>query len=76
MTTGYDKKANRVLGLVFVLFAAANFPSKIRDAVKHPQVTALGVWALAHLLANGELDHTGGRHAVPLEPLSPGIPAA
>ena len=24
----------------FVLFAAANFPSRIRDAVKHPQVTA------------------------------------
>jgi len=39
----------------FVLFAAANFPSKIRDAVKHPQVTALGVWALAHLIANGDL---------------------
>jgi uncharacterized membrane protein len=39
----------------FVMFAAANFPSKIRDAVKHPQVTALGVWALAHLFANGDL---------------------
>lgn len=39
----------------FVLFAAANFPSRIRDAVKHPQVTALGVWALAHLISNGDL---------------------
>ncbi|MCW2272536.1 NnrU family protein [Rhodoblastus acidophilus] len=41
--------------IAFVLFAAANFPSKIRDAVKHPQVTALAVWALAHLISNGDL---------------------
>ncbi|MBB4197248.1 hypothetical protein CCR94_14550 [Rhodoblastus sphagnicola] len=39
----------------FVLLAAANFPSKIRDAVKHPMVAAIAVWALAHLLANGDL---------------------
>ncbi|MCW2314613.1 putative membrane protein [Rhodoblastus acidophilus] len=39
----------------FVLLAAANIPSKIRDAVKHPMVASITVWALAHLIANGDL---------------------
>ena len=39
----------------FVLLAAASIPSKIRDAVKHPMVAAIMVWALAHLFANGDL---------------------
>ena len=39
----------------FVLLAAANIPSKIRDVVKHPMITAVAVWAFAHLIANGDL---------------------
>jgi uncharacterized membrane protein len=39
----------------FVLLAAANVPSHIRDWVGHPMLTAIVVWALAHLLANGDL---------------------
>jgi uncharacterized membrane protein len=41
--------------LAFVLLASANIPSKIRDAVRHPMLAAVTVWALAHLLANGDL---------------------
>jgi uncharacterized membrane protein len=41
--------------IAFVLLASANIPSKIRDAVKHPMLAAITVWALAHLLANGDL---------------------
>jgi len=39
----------------FVLIASGNFPSRIRDAVKHPMVASVAVWALAHLVANGDL---------------------
>lgn len=38
-----------------VLLAAAYIPSRIRDVVQHPMLTAVKLWALAHLLANGDL---------------------
>ncbi len=38
-----------------VLLVAAYVPSRIRDAVKHPMLAAIKLWALAHLLANGDL---------------------
>ncbi len=38
-----------------VLFAAANMPTHIRAAVRHPMLLGLLLWALAHLLANGDL---------------------
>ncbi len=41
-----------VLG--FVLMAAANRPSRIGNVVRHPQLTGVLLWALAHLLANGD----------------------
>lgn len=37
-----------------VLFVASMIPSRIRDAVKHPQVLGLKLWAFAHLLSNGD----------------------
>jgi len=39
----------------FVLLVAAYVPSRIRDKAKHPMLAAIKVWALAHLLANGDL---------------------
>ncbi len=39
--------------MIFVV--AANVPSRIRSAVKHPMLLAIKIWALAHLLANGDL---------------------
>lgn len=38
-----------------ILLVAAYVPSRIRDVVKHPMLAAVKVWALAHLLANGDL---------------------
>ncbi len=40
---------------VFVLLIAAYVPSNIRDRVGHPMLAAIKIWALAHLLANGDL---------------------
>src|SRR5215467_6699305 len=38
-----------------ILLVAAYVPSRIRSAVGHPMLTALMLWALGHLLANGDL---------------------
>jgi len=37
----------------FVLFLAPYLPGRISNAVKHPQLFAVKIWALAHLLVNG-----------------------
>lgn len=39
----------------FVLLVAAYVPSRIRDMAKHPMLASIKVWALAHLIANGNL---------------------
>jgi len=39
---------------VFVLVAATYLPGRISRAVRHPMVTAVKLWAFAHLLANGD----------------------
>ncbi len=39
----------------FILLSSSHIPSHIRDAVRHPMLTATIVWALAHLFANGDL---------------------
>jgi uncharacterized membrane protein len=38
-----------------ILLVAAVIPSRIRSAAKHPTLAAIKIWALAHLLANGDL---------------------
>ncbi len=40
---------------VFVLLVAAYVPGRIKAAAKHPMLAATKLWALAHLLANGNL---------------------
>jgi uncharacterized membrane protein len=40
---------------VFPLLFATYLPGRIKAAVKHPMLTAVKTWALAHLLANGML---------------------
>jgi uncharacterized membrane protein len=37
-----------------ILLAAAYIPSNIRTATKHPMLAAIKLWAVAHLLANGD----------------------
>jgi uncharacterized membrane protein len=37
----------------FVLFLAPYFSGRIKNATKHPQLVAVKLWAVAHLLVNG-----------------------
>ena len=41
--------------VAFVMFVAAYFPGRIKSALKHPMLAGVKVWALAHLIANGDL---------------------
>lgn len=38
-----------------IFLVAAYVPSRIRTALKHPMLLAIKTWALAHLIANGDL---------------------
>ena len=40
---------------VFPLLLASGLPGSIKSAVGHPMLTAVMLWALAHLLANGRM---------------------
>ena len=39
----------------FIFLVAAYVPGRIRSRLKHPFLVAIKTWALAHLLANGDL---------------------
>jgi uncharacterized membrane protein len=55
---GMRHAASLLTLLAFVLLAAAYVPGNgIKARVKHPMVLGVKVWALAHLLANGNLAH-------------------
>ncbi|WP_108484977.1 NnrU family protein [Oceaniglobus ichthyenteri] len=51
-TTGIN---NLLMILSFYLFAASGAKTWITTKVRHPQLTAVKVWAVAHLLVNGDL---------------------
>ncbi|MBA5776833.1 NnrU family protein [Stappia sp. F7233] len=40
---------------VFVLLLAAYLPGRIKAKVRHPMIVAIKIWALSHLLANGDV---------------------
>ena len=40
--------------LAFLLFGAAQYPTRIKRFIRHPQLTAVVVWSIAHLLLNGD----------------------
>ncbi len=40
--------------VALVLFAASGVPTNLKRYLRHPQLTGVAVWALAHLLANGD----------------------
>lgn len=40
---------------VFIFLVAAYVPCKIKKVLKHPMLVAVKLWALSHLLANGDL---------------------
>ncbi|HEY8382444.1 MAG TPA: NnrU family protein [Microvirga sp.] len=39
----------------FVAFVAAYLPGRIKSTLKHPMLVGVKIWALAHLIANGDL---------------------
>jgi uncharacterized membrane protein len=39
----------------FIFLVAAYLPGRIKSALKHPFLVAIKTWALAHLIANGDL---------------------
>lgn len=39
----------------FIFLVAAYLPGRIRERLKHPFLVAIKTWALAHLIANGDL---------------------
>ena len=43
-----------IMFLSFLLFSASRPGSNIRHWIRHPQLSGLIVWAIAHLLANGD----------------------
>jgi uncharacterized membrane protein len=44
-----------VLPFAFILLAAANMPTHIRSALRHPMLIGVLLWAIVHLLNNGDL---------------------
>ena len=48
----YPAMTIAVLG--FILMVAANFPTRIKRVIRHPQLTGVLFWAVAHLLLNGD----------------------
>ncbi len=43
-----------LMPIALILFIAARPPNDIKHYLRHPQLTGVKLWALAHLLANGE----------------------
>lgn len=46
--------AYTLMPISFILLAAAYIPSRIKHVVKHPMLAAVKIWALAHLITNGD----------------------
>jgi len=46
---------NLLMVLAFYLYAASGAKTAITRRVRHPQLTGFKVWAVAHLLVNGDL---------------------
>ncbi len=40
--------------IAFILFGASHHVTRIKQFIRHPQLTSVIVWSLAHLLANGD----------------------
>ncbi|OGT85021.1 MAG: hypothetical protein A3H91_16285 [Gammaproteobacteria bacterium RIFCSPLOWO2_02_FULL_61_13] len=41
--------------IALLLFFAGRLPTNLKRVLRHPQLTGVTLWALAHLLANGEV---------------------
>jgi uncharacterized membrane protein len=52
---GLHQAARLLMLPVFPMLLAASWPGRIKSALKHPMLAAVKLWAVAHLLANGNL---------------------
>lgn len=50
-----DWAAATMVLVALILFAASALASNLKRWIRHPQLTGVALWALAHLLANGDL---------------------
>jgi len=46
--------AMALMVVALLLFFAARLPNNLKRVLRHPQLTGVALWALAHLLSNGE----------------------
>ena len=46
---------NLLMIFAFYLYAASGMKTRITRLIRHPQLTAVKTWAIAHLLVNGDL---------------------
>ncbi len=46
---------NTLMILAFYLYAASGAKTWVARKIRHPQLTAVKIWAIAHLLVNGEV---------------------
>ena len=51
---GTSAVAGALVLVAFLMFPAGRLKSNLRRAIRHPQLTAVALWAVAHLIANGE----------------------
>ena len=52
---GWSRHATMALmPLALILFFSARLPSNLRRIVRHPQLSGVKLWAVAHLLSNGD----------------------
>jgi uncharacterized membrane protein len=40
--------------IAFIIFGASNYPTRIKNYIRHPQLTGVLTWAVAHLIINGD----------------------
>lgn len=40
--------------IAFILFVASGMPTRIKQVLRHPQLTGMAIWAAAHLMMNGD----------------------
>ena len=46
--------AMALMVVAIVLFGAAQYPTRIKQYIRHPQLSSVLLWSIAHLLANGD----------------------
>ncbi|TXI10300.1 MAG: NnrU protein [Rhizobium sp.] len=44
-----------LMPIAVILFISARAPTDIKQFIRHPQLTGVKLWAVAHLLSNGEM---------------------